>query len=122
MVGEEWRLAEDIPTVMDNCGNTNHVMEVVEVMDVRSQPNKNESLGDEKKNTEAKKLVFASKLTTLTQMAQANRAWARKKLFHPLSLFMTADILLMTLWMIVDMVLDWLSCYKFYQMCQVTVY
>ena len=26
----------------------------------------------------------------------------------------------MTIWMLVDMVLDWLSCYKFYQMCQVT--
>ena len=110
MVGEEWRLAEDIPTVLDDCGNTNHVMEVAEV---RSE--QNESLGDEKKETEAKKIVFASKLTKLTQMAKANRAWARKKFLQPLTLFMTH-------WMIVDMVLDWLSCYKFYQMCQVTVY
>merc|ERR1719507_775530 len=82
-----------------------------------SQPQDDESLGEEKKNIGAEKTFFAATLqvqamTMLrTQVSKANGPWVQKKFLQTLTLFMTV-------WMTVDMVLDWIFCYKFYQMCQ----
>ena len=116
VVGDQWRLDMDLPTVMDHSGNTNNVMELIST----SQPQNDEALGEEKKNIGAEKTFFAATLqaqamTMLrTQVSKANGPWVQKKFLQTLTLCMT-------IWMIVDMVLDWIFCYKFYQMCQVTV-
>ena len=90
---------------MDDSGNTNHVMEVTKT----TIGMKTEQFWKEFQELQAQAKAM---LITQMTMTEAERPWLQKKFLQTLTLCVS-------IWMIVDMVLDWFSCYRFYLMCQV---
>ena len=110
MVGDQWRLDYQVPTILDSCGNTNNVMELTKTtIETETETEKKSNIKTEKPSPPS---TLPAQALTMLITRLSSTEWLRKKFVKTFSLFVI-------IWMIVDMVLDWLFCYKFYQMCLV---